>query len=99
MSPINFIRKELSAAWHEANRPLFPEGSDNNHFYTELFNYYHSLKGKTIDTRNGESLFPLIIDHVQSSHGEQPKIVKVVNRTVSEISVAPDFNAGNWEPV
>jgi hypothetical protein len=63
MNPLNFIRKELSSAWNEVTRPLFLEGSENEFFYTELFNYYHSLKGKTIDTSSGESLFPLTINH------------------------------------
>ena len=76
MNPLYFIQKELSAAWNEANRPLFPEGSENEYFYTELFNYYHSLKGKTIDTSSGESLFPIIIDNVRSINGEHVQITK-----------------------
>ncbi len=68
MNPFNFIHKELSAVWNELTRPLFQDGSENEYFYTELFNYYHSLKGKTIDTSNGESLFPLAINNVHSIH-------------------------------
>jgi len=65
MNPFYFIKEELSAAWQEANRPLFPE-SPENESHTELFNFYHSLKGKTIDTSNGESLLPIKIDSVYS---------------------------------
>jgi len=65
MNPLYFIKEELSAAWQEVNRPMFPESSENES-HTELFNFYHSLKGKTIDTRNGESLLPIKIDNVYS---------------------------------
>ena len=57
MNLLYFIQKELCAPWNEISRPLFLEGSENEYFYTELFNYYDSLKGKTIDTSSGESLF------------------------------------------
>jgi len=73
MNPLYFIQKELSTAWDEVNRPLFPEGSENEYFYTELFNYYHSLQGKTIDTGSGESLFPIMIDNAHSINGESAK--------------------------
>jgi hypothetical protein len=77
MNMLHFIQKALCAAWHEATCPLFLEGYDNEYFHTELFNYYHSLKGKTIDTSNGESLFPIIIDNVHSIAGEHFHIAKV----------------------
>lgn len=95
MNPLYFIQKELSAAWNEVNRPLFPEGSENEYFYTELFNYYHSLKGKTIDTSSGESLFPMIIDNVRSINGEQLQITK---EKLSETSALTDFEVRNWKP-
>lgn len=57
MNLFYFIQKELCAPWNEISCPLFLEGSANEYFYTELFNYYDSLKGKTIDTSSGESLF------------------------------------------
>lgn len=57
MNLLNFIQKELHAAWYEATYPLFPADSADDCFYTELSNYYHSIKGKTIDTNSGESLF------------------------------------------
>jgi len=62
MNLLYFIQKEFYAAWNEANHPLFPVGTANDDFYTELFNYYQSLKGKTIDTNSGESLFLAITD-------------------------------------
>ncbi len=70
MNPLYFIQKEFSAAWNEVTRPLFPEGAEHEYFHTELFNYYHSLKGKTIDTSSGESLFPIVIDNAHSINGE-----------------------------
>lgn len=98
MNPLYFIQKELSAAWNEVNRPLFPEGYENEYFYTELFNYYHSLKGKTIDTSSGESLFPIIIDNVHSINGEHLQITKVPNQKLSEASALADFEVRNWKP-
>jgi hypothetical protein len=71
MNPLYFIKEELSAAWKEANRPLFPESSENES-HTELFNFHHSLKGKTIDTSNGESLFPIVINSVHSLNEWRP---------------------------
>jgi hypothetical protein len=59
MNLLNFIQKELHAAWYEATYPLFPVDSVNDCFYTELTNYYRSLQGKIIDTNSGESLFPV----------------------------------------
>ncbi|HEY8034322.1 MAG TPA: hypothetical protein VIF37_01890 [Methylobacter sp.] len=98
MNPLYFIRKELSAAWNEVNRPLFPEGSENEYFYTELFNYYHSLKGKTIDTSSGESLFPIIIDNAHSINREQVQITKTQSQKLSEASALVDFEVRNWKP-
>lgn len=97
MNPLYFIKKELSAAWNEVNRPLFPEGAENEYFYAELFNYYHSLKGKTIDTRNGESLFPIIIDNVHSISGERVQITKAQSQTLSEAPALVDFEVRNWK--
>ncbi|MCF7965548.1 MAG: hypothetical protein K9L79_08420 [Methylobacter tundripaludum] len=57
MNLLNFIPKELHAAWYEATYPLFSVDSVDDCFYTELSNYYQSIKGKTIDTNSGESLF------------------------------------------
>lgn len=57
MGLIYLIQKELYAAWSEATNPQFPANSANDFFYTDQFNYYHSLKGKVIDTNSGESLF------------------------------------------
>ncbi|TAN71783.1 MAG: hypothetical protein EPN17_00500 [Methylobacter sp.] len=76
MNLLYIMQKELYAAWHEATCPLFQEGSENDYFYTELFNYYHSLKGKTIDTSSGESLFSAITDNVHSIKGEHLHISK-----------------------
>lgn len=99
MNLLSFIQKELSAAWDEVSRPLFPEGSDNEYFYTELFNYYHSLKGKTIDTSSGESLFPIIVDNVHSINGEHLQITKASSQNLSEASSAlADFEVGSWKP-
>lgn len=98
MNPLYFIKKELSTAWNEVNRPLFPEGSDNEYFYTELFNYYHTLKGKTIDTSSGESLFPITIDNVHSINGERVQITKVQSQKLSEAPSLVDFEVRNWKP-
>lgn len=98
MNLLSFIQKELSAAWDEVSRPLFPEGSDNEYFYTELFNYYHTLKGKTIDTSSGESLFPIIIDNVHSLNGEHLQITKAPSQKLSEASALADFEVRNWKP-
>jgi len=76
MNPLYFFQKKLNAAGNEPSLPLFPEGSENEYFYKELFNYYQSLKGKTIDTCNGESLFPIKIDNVQSINGAHVQIIK-----------------------
>lgn len=59
MNLLYFVKKELGAAWNEATNPLFWEAAAaaNDDFYTGLFNYYHSMKGKTLDTHGGESLF------------------------------------------
>ncbi len=99
MNPVYFIQKELSAAWNEVTRPLFPEGSENECFYTELFNYYHSLKGKTIDTSSGESLFPIIIDNVDSINRRHVRITKAQGQKLSEASVPAGFQVGSWKPV
>ena len=72
MNPLSFIRKEPCPI----SCPLFSEGSEDNYFYTELFNYYHSLKGKTIDTSNGESLFPIRIDSTHSINGGHLQIIR-----------------------
>lgn len=98
MNPLYFIQKELSAAWNEVNRPLFPEGSENEYFYTELYNYYHSLKGKTIDTSNGESLFPITIDNLHSMSQEHVQITKVTSQMLSDVPFPVDFEARNWKP-
>lgn len=98
MTPLHFIKKELSAAWNEFNRPLFPEGYENECFYTELFNYYHSLKGKTIDTSSGESLFPIIIDNSQSINGEHVHITKVPSQELSEVPALAELQLLNWKP-
>jgi hypothetical protein len=98
MNLLSFIQKEFSAAWDEVSRPLFPEGSDNEYFYTELFNYYHSLKGKTIDTSSGESLFPIIIDHVHSINGERLQITKAPSQALSEAPTLADFEVRSWKP-
>lgn len=99
MTPLHFIKKELSAAWNEINRPLFPEGYENEYFYTELFNYYHSLKGKTIDTSSGESLFPIIIDNTQSISSEHVHITKVPSQEPSEVPTLAELQLLNWKPV
>ncbi|MGZ5052677.1 MAG: hypothetical protein ACXWF8_14640 [Methylobacter sp.] len=59
MNLLNFVKRELGAALNEATHPLFFEAAAaaNDDFYKGLFNYYHSMKGKTLDTHNGESLF------------------------------------------
>ncbi len=88
MNLFDLIQKEFRAAWNEVNRPLFLEGSENEYFYTELFNYYHSRKGKTIDTCNGESLFPIIIDKVHSIKKGQVQITKVHNQELPEAALA-----------
>jgi hypothetical protein len=98
MNPLYFIKKELSAAWNEVNRPLFPEGAENEYFYTELFNYYHSLKGKTIDTSTGESLFPITLDNVHSIGGERVQITRVPSQTLSEAPALANFEVRNWKP-
>lgn len=98
MNPLYFIKKEFSAAWNEVNRPLFPEGSENEYFYTELFNYYHSLKGKTIDTSAGESLFPITIENVHSVNGECIQITKVPSQKLLEASALVDFEVRTWKP-
>lgn len=96
MNPLSFIQKELSAAWNEVTRPLFPEGSENECFYTELFNFHHSLKGKTIDTSSGESLFPIIIDNV---HPINREITKAQGQKLSEASAPVGFQLRSWKPV
>jgi len=97
MNLLGFIQKELSATWDEVTRPLFPEGSENDEFYTELFNYYHSLQGKTIDTSRGESLFPPIIDNTHLINRQHLHIIK---DKLSEVSVpAGGFHARNWKTV
>ncbi|MCK9620279.1 MAG: hypothetical protein M0R47_07060 [Methylobacter sp.] len=95
MNLLNFIQKEFYAALQEANRPLFPEGSENDEHYMELFNFYHSLKGKTIDTRNGESLFPITIDNVYFINKE---ITKARDQKLPEASALADFEVKNWMP-
>ncbi|MFI3154696.1 MAG: hypothetical protein QX199_00925 [Methylococcaceae bacterium] len=85
MNPLYFIPKQLSAAWNEVTRPLCPEAPENEYFYTELFNFYHSIKGKTIDISSGESLFPIIIDNAHSINGEYLRITKVQSQKLSEV--------------
>lgn len=91
MNLLDFIQKELYAAWREATNPLFPDGPVNDYFYTEQFNYYQSLKGKTIDTNRGESLFLAGGDHLH--------ITKIQRHNLSEVSAPADFQARNWKPV
>ncbi|MGZ5012051.1 MAG: hypothetical protein ACXV74_13930 [Methylobacter sp.] len=98
MNLLNFIQKEFYAALQEVNRPLFPEGSKNDEHYTELFNFYHSLKGKTIDTRNGESLFPITIDNVHLVNREQMQITRAQDQKLSEASALADFEVKSWMP-
>lgn len=98
MNPLSFIQKELSAAWTEVTRPLFLEVSENEHCYAELFSYYHSLKGKTLDTSSGESLFPIIIDNVHSINGEHLQITKAPSQRLSEASTLADFEIRSWKP-
>jgi hypothetical protein len=95
MNLLNFIQKKFYAALQEAKRPLFPEGSENDEHYMELFNFYHSLKGKTIDTRNGESLFPITIDNV---HFINKEITKAQDQKLSEASILADFEVKSWIP-
>ncbi|MGZ5008754.1 MAG: hypothetical protein ACXV9R_06205 [Methylobacter sp.] len=76
MNPFYFFQKKLSTSRSEVSLPLFPEDSENEYFYKELFNYYQSVKGKTIDTYNGESLFPIKIDNVHSMDGAHVQIIK-----------------------
>ncbi len=96
MNLIGFIHKELHAAWDEVSSPLFPEGSENDEFYTELFNYYHSLQGKTIDTSRGESLFPAIADN---THPVSRQHLHIIKEKLSEISVPAGFDERNWKTV
>jgi hypothetical protein len=96
MNPFYFIKEELSAAWKEVNRPLFPESSENES-HTELFNYYHSLKGKTIDSCNGESLFPIIIDRPHSINKDHVQIARALRQKLSEASSLADIEARNWK--
>lgn len=98
MNLLYFFQKELCNAWHEANRPLFPECSESEHF-SELFNYYHSLKGKTIDTSNGESLFPVMMDNAHPVNREPLQITKAQRKTSSEVSVPVGFPARSWKAV
>ncbi len=93
-----FIQKERCGAWHEVTYPLFPEGSENDCFYTELFNYYHSIKGRTIDTSSGESLFPIIIDNIHSVTGEHLQVTKAQNQKPSEASAPASFQVRSWKP-
>lgn len=99
MNLLYFIQKELYAAWHEATCPVFQDGSADDYFYTELYNYYHSLKGKTIDTNNGESLCSAITDKAYSINGDQLPIAKTLRQNLSEASVPADFQLRNWKPV
>jgi hypothetical protein len=87
MNLLDFIQKEFKAAWDEVNRPLFPESYEDEYFYTELFNYYHSLKGKTIDTSNGESLFPITVDNPYSINKQHVPITKAQSLELSELPV------------
>lgn len=99
MNLLYFVQKELYAAWHEATCPLFQEGSENDCFYTELFNYYHSLKGKTIDTSSGESLFSAITDNVYSIKGEHLHTSKAQSQKIPETAGPANFQARSWKPV
>lgn len=94
MNPFYFIKKEFSAAWNEVNRPLFPESSENES-HTELFNFYQSLKGKTIDARNGESLFP-VIDRPQSIE-EHVQIAKAQSQKLYDAPSLANSEVGNWK--
>ncbi|MDP1663824.1 MAG: hypothetical protein Q8L79_01765 [Methylobacter sp.] len=98
MNLLNFIQKEFYASWHEATCPLFPEGyGESDYFYTELSNYYHSIKGKTIDTNSGESLFAA--GNAPSINSNHLSIAKVRRLTLPEVSVPAGFQARNWKPV
>ncbi|TRW94561.1 hypothetical protein [Candidatus Methylobacter oryzae] len=112
MNPIAFIHKEFHAAWDEVNRPLFSESSENDEFYDELFNYYHALPGKTIDTSRGESLFPAITDNVYPVRRQHLHIIKAelsslsaqtklmpfgYKEKLSEISAPAGFDEKNWK--
>lgn len=100
MNLLNFIQKEFCGAWHVVTYPLFPEGSEDDCFYTELFNYYHSIKGRTIDTSSGESLFPIVIDNMHSTRGEHLPLTKAQNQKQSEACSAPaSFQVRRWKPI
>lgn len=94
MNPLYSIQKELYTAWLEAMRPLFPDNSVNDHFHTELFEYYQSRKDKIIDTKSGESLFSAITDNAYSVNS----IAKTQSRNLSSSSSPAGFQAGNWKP-
>ncbi|MGR9013660.1 MAG: hypothetical protein ACU83U_08450 [Gammaproteobacteria bacterium] len=89
MNPLNFIQKELYAAWFEATNPLFTDNSANDVFYADQFNYYHSLKGKVIDTNSGESLFQ------QQSIAPIP--TKAQCKKQSEAPASTGFLMRNWK--
>jgi hypothetical protein len=80
------------------NRPLFPESSENES-HTELFNFYHSLKGRTIDMRNGESLFPVIIDRSRFISEDHVQIAKAQSQKLSKAPALASFEVRNWKPV
>lgn len=95
MNTLYSIQKELYAAWLEATHPLFPASSLNDHFHTELFEYYQSRKDKVIDTHNGESLFSATTASAYSTDTSHLHINKTQSRNLSETS---SFQAGNWKP-
>jgi hypothetical protein len=94
MNLLYLIQKELNAAWNEATSPVFQDNSADDYFHNELFDYYHSLKGKIIDTNSGESLFLPRTDNVRPVNG----IAKAQHRNPSEVSISAGFQVRNWKP-
>lgn len=93
-----FIQKERCGAWHEVTYPLFPEGSENDYFHTEWFNYYHSIKGRTIDTSSGESLFPIKIDNIPPINRDHLHVTTAQSQKLSEAPAPASFQVRSWKP-
>ena len=97
MKLFHFIQKELYAARLEANRPLFPDSSVHDYFYTELFDYYQSRKNRIIDTHNGESVFSVTTGNTYSINADHLHTNKTQHRNLFSTSTPAVFQT-NWKP-